>query len=177
MTTATGVELPEPERQLLLAVYRSDTETAGRPTLPAEQVAAARRWLERILVDSGRLGAHIDLLRELYGATFRYRRPRRDWPGDEPAPQVERSAQFRHNQPLPDSHAQVIVEQGPDSLRSTELAALLLNPYALWDLADLIDVMLPDYWLDRAETIGQELIAEHGLDTSIPGVKDAGAAR
>jgi hypothetical protein len=177
MNVQTAAEVPEPERHLLGALHHSDTQTAGRPTLPAEQVEAARNWLGRILVDSGRLAAHIDLLRELYGATFRYRPPRRDWPGDEPAPQVEPSPQFRHNQPLPESQARVIVEQGPDSLSGTELAALLLNPYALWDLADLIDVTLPDYWLDRVEPVGQELIAEYGLDTSIPGVEDAGTAR
>jgi hypothetical protein len=56
------------------------------------------------------------------------------------------------------------------------LAVLLLNPYALWDLADLIDFLLPDYWLGRMEHVGRELMERHGLEIPIPGADEVPAS-
>ena len=61
---------------------------------------------------------------------------------------------FRHSAVLEERLAQGVLEGGVDRLPDGELARLLLNPYALWDLADLISTLLPDYWLDRMEEQG-----------------------
>ena len=69
-----------------------------------------------------------------------------------------------------------MAEHGPGVLSSDELAVLFLNPYALCDLADLIDFLTPEYWLERLGQVGQELIDRLGLHIPIPGLDEAPAA-
>jgi hypothetical protein len=150
-----------------------DRRPGGRPVLPPERVAEARAWLERILIDRDAFDAHVHLLQTGYGVTFRPPRPHWERPeGDRPA-LPETASAFRHHELLDEARAVQVAQGGPGVLHDDELARLLLNPYALWDLADLIDATLPDYWLDRMDAHGRELIAHHGLEVTVPVMDDS----
>jgi len=69
---------------------------------------------------------------------------------------------FRHHELLPEEMGLAIGERGLGVLPAAELARLALNPFALWDLADLIEESLPDYWLDRMDERGREMLDESG---------------
>jgi hypothetical protein len=117
----------------------------------AAQVAAERRevavtWLTQALLDFESLKRHIDLLSSLHDEPFRVPQPRRDsWIDTraEPPPQTA----FRFSQPLADELVVRIMDDGIGCLDATQLAELLLNPYALYDLHDVIDDTLPATWL------------------------------
>jgi hypothetical protein len=177
MSPATDYLMTPAQRELVLGLFRSDQETSGRPSLAANQVESARAYLSQLLIDVRAEIAHTRLLEQLYGAPFRSLPARQLWPGEQrPAwsPGVE--PRFRHNQPLPDEKARPVAEQGPSALSSAELAALLLNPYALHDLADLLDTTCPDYWLERMRAAGEELIQRYGMKIPIPGLDDQASA-
>jgi hypothetical protein len=111
----------------------------------------------------------------LYQAKFRDPLSRGFWLGGS-RPPLEVAAGFRHNQLLPEQTAQAVAERGPSVLSHGELALLLLNPYALSDLADLITFLGPEYWLGRMEQVGLEFIERHGLDIPIAGTEEAKAS-
>ncbi len=62
-------------------------------------------------------------------------------------------------------------------LSADELAALLLNPYALWDLSDLIERLAPAFWWPRIQQVAQEYVERHGLYIPIPGLDEGPAPR
>ena len=187
MNPTTGRTVPGEVRDLLANLRVSDQQTNGRPELPPEQAQPARDWLCRILVDSRLLLAHLDLLQEFYGARFDSPLPRRflgegglaveslrqagtERANGGEAPRGEGVTGFRHNGLLPEAEARAIAGRGPDMLADTELATLLLNPLALWDVADLINALLPEYWLGRMNEVGRQLMEEYGLKVAIPGL-------
>jgi hypothetical protein len=174
MSATVDYQMTRDQRELLTNLRISDEATQGRPQLPAAEVALARDYMLLLLVDDRAEIAHIELLQEFYRARFRYPLSRRFWQGG-PRPPLVVVAGFRHNQLLPEQTARAVAERGPDVLSPDELAVLLLNPYALWDLADLIDFVLPDYWLGRMDQVGRELMERHGLEVAIPGVDEATA--
>jgi hypothetical protein len=167
MNPTASQEITGKVRDLLTDLRISDQETDGRPRLPLDRVPFAREWLARVLVDGRPLVAHLALLQELYGAKFRTPEPRRFRP-EGGRPPVQPPAGFRHNQLLPEETAQAIVERGPEVLTDDELAPLLLNPLALSDVADLVNALLPAYWLPRMEEVGRQLIAEYDLALAVP---------
>jgi hypothetical protein len=150
-----------PIRELIVALRLDDQ--SGRPLAPATaDIGLLRAHLERVLVDTVLRQQHTELLKDLYRGPFRAPCPRRDLPeGARPEPPAE--TVFRHHRLLPEPLALAIGRHGLDALPSDELARLALNPYALWDLADLIEETLPDYWLDRMEDRGGELMRELGI--------------
>jgi predicted dehydrogenase len=96
---------------------------------------------------------------------FRRPRPRREWPEegrpDVPAP----DSMFRHHELLPERRAEVVAELGVKALAADEMARLLLNPYALWDLADLIDATQPEAWVEAMVALGWDLLGQETLAT------------
>jgi hypothetical protein len=169
-------QLPAPVRTLLEDLCLANREPGHRPRLRPERADLARAWLSRILVDTVMLRLHVELLQECYGTRFRTPEPRRFRMEGEQATQTPVAPGFRHSQLLPAEQARAIAEHGPDTalegkpiLTDEELAALLLNPLALWDLADLIMVLLPEYWLPRFDEVGRLLMEQHGLEVAIPG--------
>jgi hypothetical protein len=151
-------------RDLIADLRQSDEQTGGHPILSPDQVSTARTYLEQLLLDTGdRFGQHIATLEKLYRARFVAPLPRSWRLGvDVPAPQP--AAEFLHSAVLPEALALAVAEGGVDRLAVDELASLLLNPYALWDLNDLINTLLPDYWLGRMEKVGAQLASESGID-------------
>jgi hypothetical protein len=62
---------------------------------------------------------------------------------------------------------------GPRNPLCRAVGPLLLNPLALWDLADRIDYFPPTpYWWQRMGTAGRELVERYGLKVPIPGLDD-----
>jgi hypothetical protein len=164
------LEIPREIRDLLADLRREDERTNGRPTLPSQQVTRAREWLALLLLDGQALCRHAELLQTFYPGRFEPPASRRFRREGEPQPRETAAASaFRHHQLLPEDRALAVAERGPEALTEDELATLLLNPYALWDLADLIDLILPDYWQERMAKVGQELMQRLGVEIPIPG--------
>jgi hypothetical protein len=153
-----------PVSQWIADLHHSDEQTGGHPALPAAQVGPARTYLEQLLLDStDRLWQHVAVLERLYGARYVAPLPRSLRLGiDVPPPQV--AAEFRHSAPLAEPLAQAVAEGGVDRLPESDLARLLLNPHALWDLNDSIDTLMPDFWLQRMQEVGVQLARESGID-------------
>jgi hypothetical protein len=116
----------------------SDHETAGRPVLPAGSRPRVQTALETILTNESALHGHV---RDLQGRLGR---------------------QFRHTRALPDEQHQAVLARGLDALDDAALAALALNPVALWVLALAIGEELPAAWLAPLEQGGRALLREHG---------------
>jgi hypothetical protein len=169
-------QVPDAQRDLVEWLWISDSQTNGEPQLKPEQVDQAREYLEDLLMDVLPRLAHVRLLEKYYKAKFDPPLPRRLFPGENlPAPPPP--AGFRHNQLLPPEVARAVAEQGPNAriddqpaLPDSELAKLLLNPLALWDVSDLIDTLLPRYWDARMDAIGRRYLEESGLEIQIPGI-------
>jgi hypothetical protein len=131
----------------------------------------AAGYLDRVLLGGAMLGRHLAHLEKLYQAEFRRFPSRRDRTPEQVAVPGGPNVRFRYRDLLPEDQALAIVERGPDALcdravfqeeKDVQAARLLLNPYALWDLADLIDALLPDYWLDQMTAHAPEV----GIDLS-----------
>jgi hypothetical protein len=170
MSTLVSYQMAKDHRTLVTNLRVSDETTKGRPQLAPANVALARDYLSLLLVEDRAEIVHIHLLEELYGAKFSYPLSRAFWQGD-PRPPMTAVPGFRHNQFLPEETARAVAERGADALSPDELAALLLNPYALWDLADLINSTFPEYWQRRLHQVGLELIERYGLNIPIPGAE------
>ncbi len=52
----------------------------------------------------------------------------------------------------------------PTTRMPVEVRVLLLDPFALGNLSDLIDHLLPDYWMVRMEESGRRLMTEFGIE-------------
>jgi len=168
--------MPGPWRDLIVNLCVSDQETNGQPLLPPAEGDRVRDYLSRLLVDFRALTAHVQLLQEFYQATFHAPLPRLGWiNGQQPLDHATPARGFRHNQLLPEDKAQAIAKRGvgSDVLSNQDLAVLLLNPAALWDVHDLIEATWPQTWVQRMDEVGWDLMTEMeelGLDLSIPGV-------
>jgi hypothetical protein len=150
-------------QDLITDLHLSDEQTEGHPALPPDRVGLARECLEQLLLDPTRLQKHLSTLEGLYKAQFVAPSPRGWRQGNNLAP-PQPAAAFRHSALLSDPLALAVMDGGVGRLPDADLAALLLNPYALWDLDDLIHSTLPDYWLDRMEEKGVQLAQESGID-------------
>src|SRR5262245_54048635 len=172
MHPTTRRAVPDEPHDLLLHLRSSDEQNNGQPRLPPGQEEIAREWLARILVDVRWLFAHLRLLEDFYQARFREPLPRYYWVEGVEQPPAEPPAGFPHNTLLPEDRAVAVTRQGPGVLRPGQLAALLLNPLALWDLSDRVNFDRADYWRPRMEQVGRQLMEEEGIVISIPGVDD-----
>jgi hypothetical protein len=153
-----------------------DFESGGRPELSKAQLADARDWLATILVDvADGLVPHIRQLERYYKASFSAPISRCLIPGCNPTWSVP-DFHFRHRQRLNDQQMTALAVVGIEALRNgvlfpdgetVELAKLLLNPYALFDLSDLITYSVPFVWQDRFAESGKRLVSQ--LNLRIPG--------
>jgi len=160
MTTSYATEIP---RSLIQEVFQSDQRTRGKPTLPAEQRERAQRWLTRILVDFDALDEHIGMLQSLYSADFCYPRARRDcWTTEQLEPSAE-PTKFTQSDRLTDDRVSAVADDGINALDDDELARLILNPFALHDLFDVIDELHPDAWMPVIHDIGKALMQNQRL--------------
>jgi hypothetical protein len=163
--------MSEEDRELVTSLHASDEATQGRPQLPPEQVERAREYLALLVTAGEAEMVHLDLLQEFYRTKFRYLLERCFWQGG-PRPQHQPGPGFRHNQFLPAEKVQAVAERGPGVLSPDELAELLLNPYALRDLADLIDYSYPDYWQPRLDQLARENWERYPYNIPIPGLDE-----
>jgi hypothetical protein len=112
---------------------------------------------------TGRLQQHVAGLEKLYQARFIAPLPR-SWRHGAAPPVQSPPAGFRHSAVLEEPLALAVLEDGVERLPASDLARLLLNPCALWDLSDLISTVLPDYWIDRMDERGVQLARDSGID-------------
>ena len=148
----------QPPRDLLRVLFDSDRATNGSPALPDGGREEALSWLRRAFVDFEALEQHLLFLRELYDAPFSFPRPRRDcWTAEQLQAPTE-PTKFRHVSRLDDERIRAVADEGVDALSDAELAKLLLNPFALFDLFDVIDDLLPEKWQPVMHTVGKELL-------------------
>jgi alkylated DNA nucleotide flippase Atl1 len=160
MTPTNETAVPD----LIADLHRSDEETGGQPVLSPDRVGTARAYLEQLLLDAtDRLQQHIAALEKLYRARFVAPLPR-SWRQGSSLPAQPPAVGFRHAGVLEEPLAMTVLEAGVDRLPPGDLARLLLNPRALWDLTDLINTLLPDYWLDRMEEQGVQWAKDSGID-------------
>jgi hypothetical protein len=146
----------------LIATLR-DNRQEKRPLLADKDAAFARSWLERILVDSPSLIVHLEELKQASGHDFPLPKWRRDLAGDETSPEHPPDQGGRKGNLLSETQAQAIVDQGTaafDIPGAIDVGALLLDPFALCELADLIDWQFPEAWMDAMARLGKEARAE-----------------
>jgi hypothetical protein len=170
MTTAARA-IPADEKDLLAKLQMADAQNQGpaEALLEQELLARARAWLRRILADSRALETHTDWLCEVCQTSFRPALPRFICEGLLP-PQPKPDERFRHRTLLQEPCAAQILKEGVDGLPADVVGPLLLNPYALWDLADQINYDWPEYWRPLLDQVGKELEEEWGIKIRIPGV-------
>jgi hypothetical protein len=168
MNTDIHPPVPAAVRDLMSDLRLSDEQTGGLPVLAPAQVDAARVWVAhpRPQRRAGRHGIVVDIL------------PRSPVHVADAAPRaagpnhLRRAAGGLAIANCCRRRAEAVVERGPAALEPGELACLLLNPFVLWDLADLIGVVLLPYWLPELDRAGEELLASCGVDLSVPGEGD-----
>jgi hypothetical protein len=188
LTNEPDLPIPQGVPELVDRLWRADQDPTAEPLQDADDLRRAREWSVRVLLDTEALLEHVRLLEALYGAAFPFPAVRgdpwagaesavslgadldpmlRDWlqtrrPVEPPAPVPETA--FRPQRPLHPKRALEVVEHGVERLNPTELAALLLSPFVLCDLAERIDLRLPAYWLPEMARIGHALMRHHGLE-------------
>jgi hypothetical protein len=168
MTTTLQLMTRE-QRDVIVNLHITDQQTKGHPVVRPEEVPTARQWLLEVLADSDKLSEHAALLAELYRGVIRPPTSRRDrWHG-EPAAWPSPST-FTHFEPLAEGLAKAIAENGSAvaTLTEDQLARLLLNPFALYDLADLIRTTLPNWWIEPMAAAGRAMIRRHNLVIDLP---------
>ena len=135
----------------------------------------AANWLRSALVDFSDLDRHIGLLQELYDSQFHYPRARRDCWSHEQVMVAPTKTPFRFIERLDEQQVLAVIEGGPDSFKDTKiisdekLGELLLNPFALYDLFDVIDDVLPEAWLNVINERGNELAKQGRQSETLPG--------
>jgi hypothetical protein len=162
--------MTDEQRDVIVNLHISDEQTKGRPSLAPSEVPRARQWLMEAMTDPDKLEEHYALLSELYRCLFRRPTNRRDrWEGD--PPEVPRVESFTHYELLPEERARAVEERGPGVLTEEEVANLLLNPFALHDLVDLISTRLPEWWIEPLAEAGRALRRRHHLEIGMPDLK------
>jgi hypothetical protein len=78
---------------------------------------------------------------------------------------------FTHYILLPEDRMSAVEERGPGVLTEDEVANLLLNPFALHDLVDLIGTRLPDWWIEPTAEAGRAFSRRHNLLIKRPDLK------
>jgi hypothetical protein len=141
--------LPEHACELVDYLYIEDERTNGAPALSGERLGLALDWLVRVVFYRTDRLAHVEELQRCYS------RSRRSAQSSSP-----RGTIFRHHELLPESKVLTLAENGPSALPGDELARLLLNPFRLLDLSDLVAALAPSPWLDLLEKQAREAIGE-----------------
>jgi hypothetical protein len=159
--SSTRQGMKDEQRQVVINLHISDQQSHGLPELRGEEARLARDWLVEMLPDWEKLSEHLALLAQLYEQVFRATRQGPS-PGETQAPG---NPTFRHCELLSEEQLTAIGQRGPvaEVLSDAELARLLLNPFALYDLSEWICTTIPDWWVEPLAEVGQELVARHDL--------------
>jgi hypothetical protein len=160
MTVQTQGELP---RELLKALR----DEGGKADALAGRREQAEAWLRRLLVCFAALKEHVAELRRLYDSPFRFptsRRERRPWLRESPCP----ATKFPFTDTLKKERIVDVLEGGIEALSDQEKAELLLNPFALYDLHDVILEAAPDAWLPVMNQVGREMRRREGAARPAP---------
>ncbi len=191
VSTKVAPELLEGVPELLRALWQIDKDPALEPLQDPKELALAREWLVRVLLDPPSFQAYVPILegKDYYDAEFRYPPSRWDrWEEDKPQPATLPTTDplllewwqqrqpplppplpmppdaFRPRQPLAKERALQIVKHGPEMLSRRQLAALLLSPLLLCELGDWISIQLPEPWLPHMERLGREVMKRCGFE-------------
>jgi hypothetical protein len=183
--TMVDLLMPPGVAELVNNLWIADQDPASEPLQTPEQFQLAGNWLGRVLLDTQALLGHIRLLERHYGERFPFvPAPGGPWPEQfsllpshllDPAwpgwwqgAAAEQSSAnaFSPMQPFSWEQALAVARNGPEELTRQELAALLLSPIVLCDLAERISTDLPSYWLPRMDEIGQELMQLYRRETA-----------
>ena len=168
MNSDTSLTIPD----WLAGLFTADHETGGCPSVPQDHLDEAREWLAAILVDvPDGLVPHIRQLELFYQGTFRaplsrclMSAPDLEWPPPDP--------RFRQTNCLNAEQLAALSAEGLPALGNAklfpegepaELARLLLNPYALFDLSDWITYSVSPAWQHRMEVSGRRLVTQFDL--------------
>jgi hypothetical protein len=167
MTTHTA-SLPAPVLPGWLdALLREDEQTKGSPTLRFSDPETVLHDLDRLLIDIFTLEAYIEKLANHYDALWARPYTRHEGGDRNQTAAKALLSRFPHKTLMPVHLAKAIVEEGTPVLRhvdnAQELSRLLLNPFALWDLADWIDLEMPEAWREQMTKVGQEYWAASGI--------------
>ncbi len=142
-------------RPYLADLLISEHQTGGEPRLPPGGGRPLRAALRRLLVNRPLLDDHVRFLHQSL------------------------AGQFRHAELLPADKAERLLGRGVAALDDAALAALLLNPAALYALSEEIAERMPAAWLPALEEEGRRLLASQGraVPAFVPPPGVAGAAR
>jgi hypothetical protein len=170
MTTPTYA-IPADEQDLLgnLRIADKQHQRPDEALADETQLARARAWLSRLLVDFRAREVHTDWLCEVYQAKFRPPLLRRLCDGLQP-PQPATDLRFNHHTLLAEPRVDQVLKDGVNVLPAEDVGAILLNPYALWDLADRIDNELPQHWLPLLDQVGQQIMRDWDIELQVPGM-------
>jgi hypothetical protein len=124
-------------RPYLADLLISEHQTGGAPRLPPGGRGPLRAALRRLLVNRPLLDEHVRYLHQAL------------------------AGQFRHRE-LPAAKAERLMEHGVKALDDGALAALLLNPVALYALSEEVAERMPAAWLRPLEEEGRRLLASRG---------------
>lgn len=149
-----------PPAGLIRHLVELDHESDKRLTLEPGHKREGLAWLQRVLVDYDALKRHVELLQQLYDSPFRFPRPRRDcWSAEQLEPTIPEDNRFPRTHRLDDAQVLRVVEEGIEALDDHQLASLMLNPYALFDLFDVITELYPDQWTAVMNQVGSAQMA------------------
>src|SRR5438105_3028280 len=125
-------------RPYLADLLISEHQSGGGPRLPPGGRGPLRTALRRLLVNRPLLDEHVRFLHQAL------------------------AGRSRHAEPLPAAEAERLLERGVPALDDAALAALLLNPVALYALSEEVAERLPAAWLPALEEEGRRLLASQG---------------
>jgi hypothetical protein len=153
--------LAAPSRQLLEQLRAG----GDNPTVPESERESAIGWLRCVLVDFTALNKHVALLQQLYGnPPFCFPSPRRD--GGYRRAAAPPALGFRFTAVWPQERIEPILDGGPGVLKNQELGELILNPYALADLHDVISELAPETWLPTIHEVCRQMTQLEGVSST-----------
>jgi hypothetical protein len=144
---------------LMEAIVASIGVGQDRPQLPADSRQGARVWFRRLMVDAAALLAHVRWIQDRFNCSVQIPPAQGAW-REGPIELPMAGSRLPYTDLLPENLARSVAQLGPDALTDEMLATILLNPFALADLHDLIDAELPEFWLDVMEEVGQERLSD-----------------
>jgi hypothetical protein len=133
----------EATRLLVTDLIRANEATGRRPALSSANCNRIRRVFSWILVNRWALEEHVRLL-------------------------LTSSDRGLEQDVLADGPMEAALDRGLAGLDDDTLTRLILNPVALYGLADAIDERMPEAWLAEMEADGRSLIKADGRTLPSP---------
>ena len=141
--------MSDAQRDAIVNLHIADKQNQPLDLADSE-LAPARQWLVDVLFDADKLDEHLALLHSLQkGAT-------------------------KHCGLLSYERAEQVIADGTEVLTNEEVAMLLLSPFSLHSLSDLLREMCPPSATDNFTETGRKLVARHDLAFELPTVEVGG---